>query len=76
VGLPAYSDTHANSIRFAIENASPDARYALLENAAGGWKATLVSVAYDFEPMAKLADRRGRPAWSCALRTGCVQSFG
>ena len=30
----------------------------------------LLNIAYDFEPMARLAERRDRPDWAIALRTG------
>jgi predicted phosphodiesterase len=68
VGLPAYTDMHP---RFhAIENDSPDARYALLHQDSNGWHAELISVAYDYEPMAQLAQSKGRLDWASALRTG------
>ncbi len=35
-----------------------------------GWQVQLRSVAYDFEPMAQLAERRGRADWVLPLRTG------
>jgi hypothetical protein len=72
VGLPAYDDDHptAFSSYHRIENASPDARYAVLEKAQGKWRCELISVPYDHESMARLADRRGRPDWASALRTG------
>jgi predicted phosphodiesterase len=68
VGLPAYSDSHPQF--HTIENDSPDARYALLHQDANGWHAELVSVAYDYEPMAHLAESNGRLDWAQALRTG------
>ncbi|MDI9332808.1 MAG: metallophosphoesterase family protein [Cytophagales bacterium] len=72
VGLPAYSDVQPHP--HAIENGSPDARYALLHQDAKGWHAELVSIAYDFEPMANLAESNGRPDWALALRTGGMKS--
>jgi predicted phosphodiesterase len=72
VGLPAYGDTDPKAGHYVIENDSPDAHYALLERHATGWAETLVSVAYDFEPMARLAEHNHRPEWACALRTGRV----
>jgi hypothetical protein len=68
VGLPAFDD--ANPSYHVIETGSPDARYALLERRKSAWTVALLSVPYDFRPMAKLADENGRPDWSCALRTG------
>jgi hypothetical protein len=72
VGLPAYDDAHAypKSRYHRVENGSPDARYAVLERAPDGWVCQLISVPYDHESMAALADQRGRPDWAHALRTG------
>jgi len=68
VGLAAYDDLEP--VEHIVENGSPDARYAIIERAAGIWTAALHSVPYDFEPMARLAEQRGRPEWAHALRTG------
>ena len=72
VGLPAYDDDHPlpQSSYHRIENGSPDARYAVVEKVGDQWCCELISVTYDFEPMAALADRNGRPDWAHALRTG------
>lgn len=72
VGLPAYDDDHPypHSSFHRIENGSPNARYAVVERQCGRWTCELISVAYDFESMAVLADQRGRPDWAHALRTG------
>ncbi len=72
VGLPAYDDDHPypKSNYHRVENGSPDARYAVLERAPKGWVCQLISVPYDHESMAALADQRGRPDWAHALRTG------
>jgi predicted phosphodiesterase len=70
VGLPGYDDEHPHL--HWIENGSPHARYALVQRTRHGWHAQLRSVAYDFEPMAQLADQRGRPDWARPLRTGCM----
>jgi predicted phosphodiesterase len=68
VGLPAFDDERPYFHR--IENGSPDARYAIVEHGVAGWSTDLVSVPYDFEPMARLADERGMPEWAYALRHG------
>ena len=68
VGLPAYTDVHPLS--HTIENDSPDARYALVYQHGNDWHTELVSVAYDYEPMADLAESNGRLDWATALRTG------
>jgi predicted phosphodiesterase len=72
VGLPAYDDDHPypHSSYHRIETGSPVARYAVVEKRQGRWTCELISVVYDFESMAVLADQRGRPDWSHALRTG------
>lgn len=68
VGLQAYFDD--NPVGHKVEIGSPEARYAIIEKTGAGWQAELVAVAYDFEPMAALADANGRPDWAVALRTG------
>lgn len=72
VGLPAYDDDHPypHSSYHRIETGSPDARYAVVERCGDGWVCELISVAYDHESMAQLADQRQRPDWAHALRTG------
>ncbi len=70
--LPAYDDDHPYPLSkfHRIENGSPDARYAVVEKLGGGWCCELISVPYDHESMALLADKRGRADWAHALRTG------
>jgi predicted phosphodiesterase len=68
VGLPAYDNAHP--FAHCIETGSPHARYALVLQTANGWQVELRCVGYDFEPMALLAEQRGRPDWAIALRTG------
>ncbi len=68
VGLPGYDDIHPH--KHWIETGSPHARYALMEKTAQGWSVQLRSVAYEYAPMAQLAERRGRPDWALPLRTG------
>jgi predicted phosphodiesterase len=68
VGLPAYDDTHP--FKHYVETGSPHARYAVVEKTPHGWRTELRSVPYDVEPMARLAEQRGRPDWAIALRTG------
>ena len=70
VGLQAYSDEHP--VVHQVENGSPDARYAIVERTAQGWKADFLSVPYPHESMARLAAQRGRPEWAFALRTGLM----
>jgi hypothetical protein len=68
VGLQAYD--HDQPFLHRIENGSPDARYAIVEQVQGAWQAMLLAVPYDFEPLARLAEQRGQPDWAHALRTG------
>ena len=77
VGLQAYDDDRPYFHN--VENGSPDARYAIVEQVeqvgevrqvSGRWTVELIAVPYDVEPMAQLALRNGRPEWARALRTG------
>lgn len=68
VGLPAYDDMHP--FKHHVETGSPHARYAIVQTTAHGWQTELRSVPYDVEPMARMAEQRGRPDWAIALRTG------
>lgn len=70
VGLPAYRDDDHAPHR--VETGAPHARYAVAERGRCGWSVSLLAVAYDFEPMARLAERHGRADWAQALRTGRV----
>jgi predicted phosphodiesterase len=70
VGLQAYEDDHPH--RYTVENRDPYARYATIEQRGGQWHAQIHPVPYDFEPMARLAERNGRPGWAHALRTGTM----
>jgi hypothetical protein len=72
VGLPAFDD--GNPSYHVIETGSPDARYAVLERRSSAWAVSLLSVPYDFEPMANLAEENARPEWAHALRTGYVRA--
>ena len=74
VGLQAYD--HDEPHFHLIENGSPDARYAIVEQVQGAWQATLLAVPYDAEPMARLAEQRARHDWSHALRTGYMPRPG
>jgi len=70
VGLQAYEDDHPH--RYYVENHDAYARYATIEQRGGQWHAQVHPVPYDFEPMARLAERNGRPGWAQALRTGTM----
>jgi predicted phosphodiesterase len=71
VGQPAFDDDRP--FFHTVENYSPHARYAIVErDRRGAWTADLIAVPYAYEPMARLAEERGRPEWALALRTGTV----
>jgi predicted phosphodiesterase len=70
IGLPAYTDERP--YHHAIENGSPEARYAIVEKRGDRWSSELIAVSYDHESMARLARLRGRSDWECALQYGCV----
>jgi predicted phosphodiesterase len=68
VGLQAYDDSHPHFHQ--AQNGSPHARYAVVEKHRAGWLVQHHLVPYDWEPMARLASRNGRPDWAYALTTG------
>jgi predicted phosphodiesterase len=68
VGLPAYES--GDPAPHLVETGSPDARWALLEQRDGEWRAELIAVPYDHAAAAALARARGRPDWEIGLRTG------
>jgi predicted phosphodiesterase len=70
VGLQAYEDDHPQ--RYFVENGDAYARYATIEKRGGQWHGQIHPVPYDFESMATLARRNGRPDWEVALRTGTM----
>ncbi len=73
VGLPAYDDDAPMPLSryHRVENGSPDARYAIANRGADGrWHPELLTVPYDHDAMASLAERNGRADWGHALRTG------
>lgn len=71
VGLPAYDDDHPRP--HIIENGSPHARYAVLEQTGQGWQVDLRAVPYDHLAQAGVAARNGREDWAHALATGFVR---
>lgn len=68
VGLQAYSARHPAP--HVVETGSVDAHYAIVERTGDQWRAELISVPYDFEDAAALAEKAGAKAWVHALRTG------
>jgi putative phosphoesterase len=70
VGLQAFEDDYP--FPYKVQTGSPHARYALLESSGAHWSANLLSVSYDWDTEALLAETRGRNDWGRALRTGRV----
>ncbi len=68
VGCPGYDDDQPVAHR--VETGSPDARYAVVEHAAGGWTVSFRCVPYDHMAMSRLAADRNRPEWASTLATG------
>jgi predicted phosphodiesterase len=72
VGIQAYEGHDPGP--HVVEVGSPHARYAIAESSSAGWKVEFVAVPYDWDSAAGLAERRARPDWVRALRTGFVRS--
>lgn len=71
VGCPAYCDTRFDPPT-RMEMGTPHARYAILTERHGGWKAEFRAVPYDARGMAERAADRGARDWAEALLTGRV----
>ncbi|CAM4383881.1 metallophosphoesterase family protein [Paenibacillus tarimensis] len=72
VGLPAYYDQLP--LPHAMESMAPHARYAILKKMEdASWRVEHVSLVYDWERAARLAERNGRNDYAYALRTGLVE---
>ncbi|MEU4560618.1 metallophosphoesterase family protein [Actinoplanes sp. NPDC023936] len=70
VGWPAYADDVPFPHR--MEAGSPQARYAIVDDASGGWEMEFRAVGYEWERAAVLAEGFGRGDVAFALRTGRV----
>lgn len=70
VGLQAYIDHEPEFCTMQL--GTVDAQYAVLERTPTGWRCEHHHVGYDFEAMARLAERNGQPAWAPWLRRGHV----
>jgi predicted phosphodiesterase len=71
VGLPGYNGTEP--VPHKVETGTPDACYAIIEKARGGWRASLRWVPYDHNAMAQTARSRGATSWASALSTGWIR---
>ena len=72
VGLAAYIDDAP--VPHAMENYSPDASYAIIENTPSGWDATFRNVPYDTREASRTAAELGRSDWGFQIATGRVIS--
>lgn len=70
VGLPAYDDALPSGAVFYVENGSPHASYAVIEQVEHGWQVSVHRIPYDWDAAAACAARHRRPEWAHALRTG------
>ncbi|MBX7555518.1 MAG: metallophosphatase family protein [Micrococcales bacterium] len=70
VGWPAYDDDRPYP--HAMEAGTPHARYALIDDRTGSWKAELRTVEYDWEAAARTAESNARADVARALRTGRI----
>ncbi|MBW7972102.1 metallophosphoesterase family protein [Bradyrhizobium sp. BR 10289] len=71
VGLPGYDGKAP--VPYVVEVGTPQACYAILEHAGGGWSATIRYVPYDTAAMAALARSKGMLTWASAIATGWVE---
>jgi predicted phosphodiesterase len=70
VGLPGYDGQIP--VPYKVEVGTPDACYAILENASGGWSVTIRYVPYNNAVASEMARIRGWPTWASALSTGWI----
>jgi len=68
IGCPAYSDD--TPVHHIMQSGTPDASYAILDSASGGWVAEHRLVAYDSARMVQMARENQRPDLAQALATG------
>lgn len=71
VGCPAYDDDEPRPHK--VENGSPHARYAILEERMTGWSVDFRLVGYDHNTMSRLAAERGMGGYARGLATGWLE---
>jgi len=71
-GLPAYDDD--SPVEHCMESFTPRADYAVVTMDKGAVTAELVSVPYDYEFPARLAEQNRRPDWARWIRTGRAET--
>lgn len=69
VGLQAF-DYVEGGTTYYVDNGTPHASYAIIEQVAAGWQTSLFRIPYDHEAAAVTAEQNGRPEWAHGLRTG------
>ncbi|MED0965753.1 metallophosphoesterase family protein [Bacillus paramycoides] len=70
VGLPAYKDELP--VLHKMESGTPHAKYVIMEKNAQDWLIEQISVSYNWEEAAQLAENSDRHDWAVALRTGRI----
>ncbi len=71
VGCPAYTD--AEPAPHAVENGSPDAKWAVVARGRAGWEAEFRATPYDTARMIAMARAYGRDDWARAVETGWIR---
>ncbi|MED1408297.1 MULTISPECIES: metallophosphoesterase family protein [Bacillus] len=71
VGLPAYKDELP--VLHKMESGTPHAKYVIMEKNAQDWLIEQISVSYNWEEAAQLAENSDRHDWAVALRTGRIE---
>ncbi|MED0963059.1 metallophosphoesterase family protein [Bacillus paramycoides] len=71
VGLPAYKDELP--VLHKMESGTPHAKYVIMEKNAQDWLIEQISVSYNWEEVAQLAENSDRHDWAIALRTGRIE---
>ncbi len=70
IGLPAYDDDLP--IYHKMQNYNPRASYAIIKMSGDSVSVERVSIDYDFEESARLAEKNKRDDWAKWIRTGIV----
>ena len=71
VGLQAYSDDRP--FFHLMETGTPHAKYAIVEKIDGNWVSEHISVCYDWESAAAMAEANGRSDWIIPLKQGFIK---
>jgi putative phosphoesterase len=71
VGLQAYSDDRP--FFHLMETGTPHAKYAIVQKINGNWVSEHISVCYDWENAAAMAEANGRSDWIIPLKQGFIK---